>query len=390
MEGGLNSFERARLRRVLSYEDARRFARWTLPRGVFDYVDGGAEDELTLRRNTEALRELRLRPRVGTWAAAPRLATTVLGERISFPVLTAPCGGLKLVHPEADVGAARAAASVGTVHIASSVSGHSLEQIAAGSDGPKWFQLYKLGGRAGLEQLVERAAEAGYRAVVVTLDTQVPAKRERDWRNGFRFSMGANIETATRLAPQLVARPLWLARFIRDGLPFAVANTAAMASTPMALAQMVSGESHGPTWDDVAWVCEHFDGPVLVKGVLTAEDCLRAAELGCRGVIVSNHGGRQLDGAPAPIEVLPEVVAAVGDRLEVLLDSGVRRGSDVVKALALGARAVLVGRPYIWGLALAGQPGAEHMLELLREELTRTMQLLGCPSVEELGAGWVC
>jgi len=157
----------------------------------------------------------------------------------------------------------------------------------------------------------------------------------------------------------------------------------------MPLAEVSGIESNSPTWEEVAWVCENFDGPVLVKGVLTGEDCRRAAELGCRGVIVSNHGGRQLDGTPTPIEVLPEIVAAVGDRLEVLLDSGIRRGTDVVKALALGARAVLVGRPYVWGLALGGQEGVTHMLELLREELTRTLQLLGCASVEDLDPSWV-
>jgi isopentenyl diphosphate isomerase/L-lactate dehydrogenase-like FMN-dependent dehydrogenase len=385
----LDRFQQMRLRRVLNYEDARRFAKWTLPRGVFGYVDGGAEDELTLRRNTSEFQRLRLRPRVGIWIERPELATTVLGTPVSLPVLTAPCGGLKLVHADADVGIARAAAGLGTIDIASSVSGHTLEEIAASTQAPKWFQLYKLGGRAGLERLVERATDAGYSAIVVTLDTQVPAKRETDWRNGFRTAMGVNIATAVRLAPQLAQRPFWLNRFIRDGLPFGVANTAAMASGAMPLAELGKRESFGPTWEDVAWVVEHFDGPVLVKGVLTAEDCRHAAELGCRGVIVSNHGGRQLDGAPAPIEVLPEIVAAVGDRLEVLLDSGVRRGSDVVKAVALGARAVLVGRPYIWGLALAGQPGAEHMLGLIREEMTRTMQLLGCPSVDALDPSWV-
>lgn len=381
----LNRFQQARLRRVLNYEDARRFARLTLPRGIFDYVDGGAEDEITLRRNTAELQRLQLRPRMGSWVPSPKLSTTVLGEAISFPVLTAPCGGLKLVHPEADIGSARAAAAAGTVDIASSVSGQTLEEIAASTTALKWFQLYKLSGRAGMEQLVRRAAAAGYGAIVATLDTPVAAKRERDWRNGFTHSMRVNLATAAEVGPQVSLRPFWLARYIRDGMPFEAAN----AADSMPLAEVSGIESNSPTWEEVAWVCENFDGPVLVKGVLTGEDCRRAAELGCRGVIVSNHGGRQLDGTPTPIEVLPEIVAAVGDRLEVLLDSGIRRGTDVVKALALGARAVLVGRPYVWGLALGGQEGVTHMLELLREELTRTLQLLGCASVEDLDPSWV-
>jgi L-lactate dehydrogenase (cytochrome) len=386
-----STFQRTRLARVLNYEDARRFAKWTLPRGVFDYVDGGSEDEFTMRRNTEAFRDLSFRPRMGIWVPQPELSTTLFGQRLSFPVLTAPCGGLRLVHPQADIAVARAAAAAGTISVASSASGFALEEIAETSPGRHWFQLYRYMGRPGMESLVTRAKAAGYQAIVVTVDTQVGSKRERNWRNGFSFSMRVNAANAVKLGPQLARRPFWLARYVRDGMPFQLANTAGMMRDggAMALPEMGYRESNSPTWEDVAWVRENFDGPVVIKGVLTAEDGRKALELGCDGVVVSNHGGRQLDGAPATIEVLPEIAAAVGDKLEILLDGGVRRGSDALKALALGAKAVLIGRPYVWGLALAGQDGVSHMLEILRAEMARSMQLMGCSATDDLDHTWL-
>ncbi|HYK66492.1 MAG TPA: alpha-hydroxy acid oxidase [Streptosporangiaceae bacterium] len=387
----LSKFQRIRLAKVLNYEDARRLARRTLPRAVFDYVDGGSEDEVTMRRNTEGFRDLRFSPRMGVWVEEPKLSTTLFGQSISFPVLAAPCGGLRLIHPHADIGVARASASAGTIHIASSASGFSLEQIAESSPDRHWFQLYRFMGRPGMENLVNRAKAAGYQAIVATVDTQVGSKRERNWRNGFSYSMRVNVANALKLGPQVAPRPFWLARYVRDGMPFQLANTAGMTrdGVPMSMPEMGYRESNSPTWEDVAWVRQNFDGPVLVKGVLTAEDARRALELGCDGVVVSNHGGRQLDGAPATIDVLPEVVAAVGDRMEILVDGGVRRGSDVLKALALGAKAVLIGRPYVWGLALGGQDGVSHVLETLRAEMKRSMQLMGCSSVHELDDTWL-
>jgi L-lactate dehydrogenase (cytochrome) len=387
----LSRFRRRRLARVLNYQDARRLAKWTLPRGVFDYVDGGAEDEVTMRRNSEGFQDLRFRPRMGIWVEEPELSTTLLGQSISFPVLAAPCGGLKLIHPQADIAVARAAAAAGTIGVASSASGFSLEAIAESSPDRHWFQLYKYMGRAGMENLVHRAQAAGYRAIVATIDTQVGSKRERNWRNGFSYSMRVNAVNALKLGPQLAPRPFWLGRYILDGMPFQLANTAGMTrdGVPLALPEMAHRESNSPTWEDVAWVRQNFDGPLLVKGVLTAEDARRALELGCEGVVVSNHGGRQLEAAPATIDVLPEIVAAVGGQLEILLDGGVRRGGDVLKALALGAKAVLIGRPYVWGLALGGEDGVSYMLEMLRAEMTRSMQLMGCTSIHDLDSTWV-
>jgi L-lactate dehydrogenase (cytochrome) len=387
----VSTYQRRRLTKVLNYQDARRAARRVLPRAVFDYVDGGSEDELTRRRNTAAFEEVNFRPRMGVWVEEPQLSTTLFGQTLSFPVLTAPCGGMRLVHPEADIGVARAAADAGTLHVASSVSGYSLEDIAEDSPVGHWFQLYRFRSRPGMENLVHRAKAAGYKAIVATVDTQTGSKRERDRRNGYGRSMRVNFSNAVNLGPQLATRPFWLARYIADGLPFSVANTAGMTRDGVALplSAMGTGESNSPTWEEIAWIRENFDGPVIVKGVLTAEDCRRALDLGCNGVVVSNHGGRQLDSTQATIEVLPEIVEAVGDKMEVLLDSGVRRGKDVVKALALGAKAVLVGRYYVWGLAIGGQEGVSHVLGQLRAEVKNTLQLMGCPSVHDLDRSWI-
>lgn len=381
----------ARLSRILNSEDARRQARRRLPRVLFEFVDGGAEDEITLRRNGEAFRDWCFRPRMAVWVDAPQLETTVLGERVSMPLLLAPCGGMRLIHPAGDLGVAGAATRLGTVYVVSSSSGHTLEQVAAAA-GSSWFQLYRLGGREGMERLVERARDAGYRTIVVTVDTAVTGMRERDFHNGFTLSMRVNARHAARLAPQLARRPSWVWRFWRDGMPFDIANSAGLRQDGRAvpLTELLKdGGSSSPTWADIAWVREHWEGQLVIKGVVTADDAHRAVAAGADGVVVSNHGGRQLESAPASLDALPEVVAAIGAEAEVLLDGGVRRGGDVLKALALGARAVLIGRPYVYGLALAGQTGVEHVLGLFRSQMVRTMQLMGCPSIDELDASWL-
>jgi L-lactate dehydrogenase (cytochrome) len=241
----LGKFQRIRLARVLNYQDARRYAKRTLPRGVFDYVDGGAEDEVTMRRNTDGFQDLRFRPRMGVRVEDPQLSTTLFGQPVSFPVLTAPCGGMRLIHPQADIGVACAAASAGTIHVASSASGFTLEEIAESSPDRHWFQLYRFMGRPGMEHLVHRAKAAGYKAIVVTVDIQVGAKRERDWRNGFSYSMRINAANALRLGPQLAARPFWLARYVLDGMPFQLANTAGMTGDglPISLPEMTAAGS---------------------------------------------------------------------------------------------------------------------------------------------------
>ena len=388
----MSSPSQRKLSRILNYEDARALARSVLPRSLFEYVDGGAEAEVTLRRNRAAFEEIALSPRLGQWSPETGLSTTVAGVQIAIPVLTAPCGGMRVVHPEGDLGVARGAASAGTVFIGSSASGYTLEEIAQ-VEGPKWFQLYRMTGRPMMEQLVVRAQRAGYQALVITMDTQVNGLREKDARNKFTLSRRPGLRTALMVAPQLAARPQWTWRFARAGLPYVLANTAgAEAGKPaLPLTEMARPrvEPNSPTWEDIAWVRANWTGPILLKGILSADDARRAVDAGAQGVIVSNHGGRQLDCAPATIDVLPEIAGAVGHDLDVLLDSGVRRGGDVVKALALGAKAVLVGRLAVYGLAVAGSAGVAFVLNLLRADMLRTMRLTGCGDVRELDQRWV-
>lgn len=372
---------------LINVEDARRHARRRVPRAVFDFVDGGAEDELTLAANRRAFQQVEFRPRMAVDIPAPDLSTTVLGQPVSSPILFAPCGLMGTVHPAAEPAVARVATQRGTIAAFSTFSSRPLEEIARASTGQHWFQLYFLGGRDGARSLVDRAQSAGYRTLVVTVDTATTGRRERDLRNGVRYPLTAGVREAVQFFPQVVTRPGWLYRFIRAGMPLAVANsrpvTAETGGAPSSIIEAV------PTWADLAWIRERWDGPVVVKGIMTGHDTRRAIEAGADAVIVSNHGGRQLDGAPGSLRMLPEVVAAAGGEAEVLVDGGVRRGSDVVKALALGARAVLIGRPYLYGLAAGGEQGIARVLDMLTDELTRAMQLVGCPAVSQLDHSWI-
>lgn len=381
-----------RLAEIRNFEDARSAAKRQLPKAIFDYVDGGAEDEVTLGWNTQGFRDLSFEPRGGVWVPTPDLRTKVLGLDLSMPVLTAPCGGMRLVHPDGDVGIAAAASTAGIAHVATSASGYSLEEIAE-TPGPQWFQAYRFSNLEAMKTLIRRAKAAGYEGLVATIDTSVAGNREKDFRNGFSYNMRINLANVVKMAPRMATRPGWVYRFMRDGMPFQLPNTANLTvdGKPMELTEMtrVGKDSHSPSWEDIAWMRANWEGPLIVKGILNVADAERTRQLGVDGIIVSNHGGRQLDGAPSTISVLPRIVDAVGDDVVVLLDSGIRRGSDVVKALALGAKAVLVGRHPAWGLAVAGEAGVGHTLEILRTEMIRTMRLLGCPSVEELDPTWV-
>ncbi|HXX90555.1 MAG TPA: alpha-hydroxy acid oxidase [Acidimicrobiales bacterium] len=369
------------LDRIFNVADARRVAKRTIPRVVFDYIDGGAEDEVTMGQNTAAFRSLSFRPRMAAMLEAPDLATTVFGTPLSMPVILAPCGLVRLMHPDGAIGASRAAADAGIVSVLSTVAGTSPEDVAEGSSGPKWFQLYKLGDLDAADQLVERAKQAGYEALVVTVDTNVLGRRERDVRHGVSIPLKVGVREAMRLGPQVLARPKWAAAYVR---------AQAEAKREGADRRNVPEMDRSPyTWADVEHIRANWDGPLLVKGVLTGDDARRAVQCGAEGVVVSNHGGRQLEGAPATVRVLPEVVEAVGSEAVVLLDGGVRRGGDVVKAVALGAQAVLIGRAYLYGLAVAGQAGVAHVLDILRTETARTMALMGCPSVSALDRTWI-
>jgi L-lactate dehydrogenase (cytochrome) len=369
------------LERIFNVADARRAAKRAIPRVVFDYIDGGAEDEVTMHENEAAFRALSFRPRMAADAQDPDLATTVFATPLSMPVLLAPCGLVGLMHPDGAIGAARAAADAGIVSVLSTVAGTAPEEVAEGSSGPKWFQLYKLGGLGAADELVERAQASGYEALVITVDTNVLGRRERDVRHGVTIPLKIGPRTAMRLGPQMAARPRWAYRFGRQRLAQRQAGATRHHVPDM--------DASPYSWADIEHLRARWTGPLLVKGVLTGDDARRALQSGADGVIVSNHGGRQLEGAPATVRVLPEVVDAVGSEAVVLVDSGVRRGGDVVKALALGADAVLIGRAYLYGLAAGGQAGVARILDLLRAEMARTMALMGCPSVSALDRDWI-
>ena len=376
--------------RVVNVSDFRPLARKRLPKAVFDYLDGGADGELTLRENCRAFEDILFRPRCAVSSADCGLKTQILGFELSFPAMLAPVGYSRLMHPEGEVAAARAAGKAGTAYILSTISGHPLEKVKAASNGPVFYQLYLLGGRGAAEAAIERARVAGFSALVVTIDTPVAGLRERDVRNGVKELLGTNPFAMIPFLPDVLARPGWLLRFLRDGRVPKLENVVIPGKAPMEMVDVGAAlAAAAVTWPDLRWIRDQWQGPIVVKGVLTGEDAKRAVDEGAAAVSVSNHGGRQLDGVRPSIRALPEVVAAVNGQAEVWMDGGIRRGSDIVKALCLGARAVLCGRAYAYALAAAGEAGVSRALELLRADVERTVRLLGCPSVSALDRSYV-
>jgi isopentenyl diphosphate isomerase/L-lactate dehydrogenase-like FMN-dependent dehydrogenase len=377
-------------RRVANIEDLRRLAKRRLPRVVFDYLDGGAEDELTLRENCRAFEDFTFRPRQAV--AIPRydLSVRVLGAELSFPALLAPVGYSRLLHPGGEVAAAKAAGAGGTAYILSTISGHRLEAVKAASSGPLWYQLYLVGGRAAAEAAIERAGQAGFSALVVTIDTPVAGMRERDIHNGMKELLGSRPFAKIPFLGQFFGRPRWVAGFLLDGGVPRLENVVIPGKGPMRLMDVTAALGGAVlTWEDFRWLRKIWPGPIVAKGVLTGEDARRAVDEGAAAVVVSNHGGRQMDCVSPSLRALPEVVEAVGGQAEVLMDGGIRRGSDIVKAICLGARAVLVGRAYAYGLSAYGEAGVTRALEILRDGVARTLMLLGCPSIAELDSSYL-
>ncbi len=383
---------------VLTIADLRRLARRRLPRIVFDYIDGAAEDELTMRRNLTAFEEVVWRPRSAVATAGWQLGTTLLGTPIAMPLLLAPVGSTRLFHTRGEEAAARAAGAAGIPYVLSTLAGCALEDVKAEASGPVWYQVYLLGGRDVAASAIARAKAAGYAALVMTIDTPVTGLRTRDLRNGSRELLGSGTGSMLPFLPQFLTRPGWLARTVADGGLMRFPNVVLPGTGPMRYQDVAPAlERTMVTWDDLAWVRDLWGGPIVVKGVHTADDARQAIDRGASAVVVSNHGGRQLDGVAATLQVLPEVIEAVGSRVEVLLDGGIRTGADIAKALCLGARAVLVGRPYAWGLGAAGEAGVARAIEIFGSDLVRTLALLGCNTVQELNrdllrlpAHWNC
>ncbi|MGH9255509.1 MAG: alpha-hydroxy acid oxidase [Vicinamibacterales bacterium] len=374
---------------VVNIGDLRRLAERRLPRVVFDYIDGGAEGEVTLRENCRAFEDVTFRPRQAVAVAHGDLRTNVLGTPVNLPVLLAPVGSSRMVYPRGEEVAAREAGAAGTIYVLSTLSGCRLEDVKAATTGPAWYQLYLVGGCDAARAGMARARGAGFSALVVTIDTPVAGLRERDIRNGTRELLTGGWSQLPFLA-QLLSKPRWLIDFWRDGGLMHFPNVVPPGQGPLPYLDVTAAlEQTTVTWKDFGWIREAWSGPILVKGVLTGEDARRAVDAGVAGIIVSNHGARQLDGVSATLRALPEIVAAAKGRVEVLVDGGIRRGGDVVKALCLGARAVLVGRAYAYGLGAAGGPGVARAIDILRADMIRTLKLLGCPSVRDLDRSYV-
>ena len=380
---------RRRLRKGVSVADLRSVARRRLPRGVFDYIDGGAEDELTLSSNAEAFRRLTFRPRVLRDVGEVDTSSTLLGKAMPFPLVLAPTGFTRIADPAGELAVARAADRVGLPYALSTLGTRSIEEVAAVSSGRLWFQVYVWKDRELVAEMVQRAAASGYEALCLTVDTAVLGKRERDVRRGFTLPPKLGLSTVF----DGIAHPGWTWQFIRSE-PIVFANVAGRSvgdgAEAVSLAEYVGRQfDPGLSWKDVTWLRSLWKGPIVLKGIQTVDDAMIAADEGIEAIALSNHGGRQLDSAPAPIDLLPAVADAVRDRVEIICDGGVRRGSDIVKAVALGATACMSGRAYLYGLGAAGEAGVDQVLELLSSEMRRTMALIGCSSVADLDRDYV-
>ena len=376
-----------RLARCNNIADLRRMAQQRLPAPMFHYIDGGSDDEWSLRRNTTAFDDYELLPNYLRDISTIDLGTTLLGQKLAWPVFLAPTGMSRLFHHEAEPAVARAAQKFGTFYTLSTMATTRIEEIAAQGAGPWMFQIYILKDRALTSEFVERCKAAKYQALCLTVDTALAGNRERDRVTGMvlppRFTMKSFASFA--------AHPRWAFHLLKNP-DFQIANVVHRVGnlSTVSLIDFVNGQfDRTVTWDDVAWLVKQWGGPFVLKGIQSPADARRAVDVGATAIMISNHGGRQLDAAPAPVDCVGPIRDAVGDRLELIVDGGVRRGTQVLKALALGANAVSIGRPYLYGLASGGQAGVERALGLLKSEVERSMALLGCRSIAEIGAGHV-
>ncbi len=369
--------------------DFRAIARRRLPAPVFHYLDGGTDDEVTLARNTQAFDDYELLPSQLSDVSAINLQTTLFGKTVDWPVMISPTGASKLFHADGERAVARAAAKYGMLYSLSTLGTTSIEEAAAVTDGPKLYQLYIFKDRGLTEEWIARSKASGYTALALTVDVPVAGNRERDFVYGF----GAPPRSRIKQVLSFARHPGWLARvLLRKDLDMLNITTSEAAARAVAagIRRFIDKElERSLTWKDVEWLAERWGGPLAIKGVQTVDDCRKAADSGATAVMISNHGGRQLDSTPAPVDCIANVADALHDRLEIICDGGIRRGSHVVKALALGATACSIGRGYLFALAAGGQPGVERALGLLRAEVERTMALLGCNSISKLGRHYV-
>jgi L-lactate dehydrogenase (cytochrome) len=373
-----------RLARAANVDDLRRIAKRRLPGGVFDYIDGGAEDERTLRANTAAFADTAFSPRVLRGLQSVGISSAVLGEPVPFPLALAPTGFTRIADPQGELAVARAAAKMSLPYTLSTLSTRSIEEVRKVSNGRLWFQVYAWRDRGLVEDMIRRAAASEYEALMLTVDTAVFGRRERDVRRG--FSLPPKIGPSTVLDGAL--HPGWTLAFLRNE-PIRFANVIGQSvgdgASPVNLSAYVN-EQFDPalSWDDIDWLRSVWDGKILIKGVQSVEDAVIAADKGVDAVILSNHGGRQLDGSPASFSLVAPVADAIGGRTEIVCDGGIRRGSDIVKAVAAGASWCMAGRPYLYALGAGGERGVDRLLEWFRADMTRTMTLIGCPDIATL------
>jgi L-lactate dehydrogenase (cytochrome) len=384
------SLRKRRLAKSASIADLRRVARRRLPRGVFDYIDGGAEDETTMAANSAGYRRITLSPRVLRDVTIIDISSTLLDKELAYPLVLAPTGFTRIADPQGELAVARAARRANLPYTLSTLGTRSIEEVAAVGSDRLWFQVYTWRDRDLVADLVKRAAAAGYEALCLTVDTAVLGRRERDVRRG--FTLPPKVGPSTILDG--VLHPGWSWSFMTSE-PIVFANVAGSSKVgdgtdAISLAEYVGKQfDPGLSWREIDWLREHWDGPIVVKGIQSVDDAVIAADRGVEAIAISNHGGRQLDSAPATIDLLPQIAAAVAGRTEIICDGGVRRGSDIVKAIALGANAVMTGRPYLYGLGAAGEPGVDQVLSNFKSEMERTMALIGCSSLSDLGPEYV-
>lgn len=377
------------LQKCHSIADLRSLAQRRLPKVMFDYIDGGAEGEVTLARNNSGFGAWQFIPRALVGTKAVDMTTRVQGSDIALPLVFGPTGGTRLFHHRGELATSAAAAAAHTIFTLSSMATYDIETVGAHTSGDKWFQIYVWKDRSVVREFIQRCKASGYKALCLTVDTAVPGNRERDLRNGFtmppRFTLASLFDMALH--------PAWWASVLTTP-QITLANVMGKAGVGLnsatSLGQYVNSQMDSSvTWDDMAWMIREWGGPFLIKGILSADDARIAVDIGATGVILSNHGGRQLDHSAAPIDVLPDVVEAVGGRTEIIVDGGIRRGTDVIKALALGATACMMGRPFLYGLAAGGEEGAKRAITLLGNEIRRAMMLLGCPDVKKLDRSYL-
>jgi L-lactate dehydrogenase (cytochrome) len=373
-----------RLAHAASVADLRRIAKRRLPAGVFDYIDGGAEDERTLAANSAAFAAVGFRPRVLRGVTEVDTKSTLLGRQLPYPLALAPAGFTRIADPQGELAVARASARAGLPYTLSTLSTRSIEEVRVVSDGRLWFQVYAWRDRGLVREMVERSQAANYEAIMLTVDTAMLGRRERDVRRG--FALPPTIGPRTLIDGMV--HPSWTWQFVRaEPIRFAnvVGKDVGDGASPVALSDYINSQfDPSLSWHDVEWLRSIWDGPIVLKGIQTVEDARIAAEAGVEAIALSNHGGRQLDGAPAPFDLVAPVADAVGGRTEIICDGGIRRGSDIVKAIAAGADACMAGRAYLYGLGAAGERGVDRVLTWLADDVRRTMLLLGAGSIKEL------